>query len=127
MPVENSWLIKDRVMLTRLYGHISVEDMVRNAREGTAMIESGVAPVYSLVDASGIDQFPLRLNEMKSISEQGSSDKLGWIVIYGIPNRFISFLATTFVQVIGKRYKVVATFDEALAFVNMQEGHPLGQ
>jgi hypothetical protein len=126
MPVENSWLIENRVMLTRLSGHVTIDDLVQNAREGTLMIESGIKPVYSLVDASGIEQFPLRLNQMHAVSEQGSSDKLDWIIIYGIPNRFISFLATTFVQVIQKRYKVVGTLDEAMAFVNSREPHPIG-
>jgi hypothetical protein len=125
MPAENLWIVENRVMLTRLTGHITVEDMTVSARKGTALIESGIAPVYSLVDASQIEHFPLKLNELKAVSEQGSSDKLAWIIIYGIPNRLLSFLATTFVQVIGKRYKVVATQDEALAFVAQQEGQPL--
>ena len=125
MPAENLWIVENRVMLTRLTGHITIEDMAVSAREGTALIESGIAPVYSLVDASQIEHFPLKLNELKSVSEQGSSDKLAWIIIYGIPNRLLSFLATTFVQVIGKRYKVVASQDEALAFVAQQEGHTL--
>jgi hypothetical protein len=99
--------------------------MEQNARMGTAMIEAGTAPVYSLVDASKIEQFPLKLNEMKGVFEQGSSDKLGWIIIYSIPNRFISFLATTFAQLIRKRYKVVDTLEDALAFVNEREGHSL--
>ena len=125
MPAENLWIVENRVMLTRLTGHITIEDMAVSARKGTALIESGTAPVYSLVDASQIEHFPLKLNELKTVSEQGSSDKLAWIIIYGIPNRLLSFLATTFVQVIGKRYKVVASQDEALAFVAQQEGHTL--
>ena len=125
MPAENIWIVENRVMLTRLTGHITIEDMAASARRGTAMIESGIAPVYSLVDASQIEHFPLKLNELKVVSEQGSSDKLSWIIIYGIPNRLLSFLATTFVQVIGKRYKVVATQDEAMAFIAQQEGQAL--
>jgi hypothetical protein len=125
MPAENLWIVENRIMLTRLTGHITIEDMIASARKGTAMIESGTAPVYSFVDASQIGHFPLKLNELKSITEEGSSDKLGWIIIYGIPNRLLSFLATTFVQVIGKRYKVVATQDEALEFVAQQEGQTL--
>jgi hypothetical protein len=127
MPAENSWIIEDRVMLTRLIGHITIEDMIANAQQGTIMIESGVAPVYSLVDASLIEQFPLKLNEMKSLTEQGSSDKLGWIIIYGIPNRVLAFLATTFVQVIGKNYKVVATREDALEFIRNREGNLNGK
>src|SRR5690242_7681289 len=107
MPAENSWIVENRVMLTRLSGNITIEDMKASARRGTAMIESGIAPVYSFVDASQIEHFPLKLNELKSITEEGSSDKLGWIIIIGIPNRLLSFLATTFAQLIGKNYKVV--------------------
>ena len=122
MPVENSWIVEERVMLTRLIGHLTVEDMAANAQRGTIMIDSGVAPVYSLVDASLIEHFPLKLNEMKGLTEQGSSDNLGWIIIYGIPNRILAFLATTFVQVIGKNYKVVNTLEDALEFIRNREG-----
>jgi hypothetical protein len=122
MPAENTWIVEDRVMLTRLTGHITIDDMIANSQQGTIMIESGIAPVYSLVDASLIEQFPLKLNELKSLAEQGSSDKLGWIIIYGIPNRILAFLATTFVQVIGKNYKVVATREDALEFIRNREG-----
>jgi hypothetical protein len=127
MPVENSWIVEDRVMLTRLIGHLTIEDMAANSQRGTIMIESGVAPVYSLVDASLIEHFPLKLNEMKGLTEQGSSDKLGWIIIYGIPNRILAFLATTFVQVIGKNYKVVNTLEDALEFVRNIEGNMDGK
>jgi hypothetical protein len=125
MPAENTWIVENRVMLTRLSGHITIEDMQASARRGTAMIETGTAPVYSLVDASQIEHFPLKLNELKSVTDEGSSDKLGWIIIYGIPNRLLSFLATTFAQLIGKNYKVVNTQDEALAFIAQQEGRPI--
>ena len=69
MPVENSWIIEDRVMLTRLIGHVTIEEMTASAKKGTIMIESGVAPVYSLVDASLIEKFPLKLNELKSLTD----------------------------------------------------------
>ena len=124
MPVENLWLVENRVMLTRLSGHVTIEDLAENARQGTALIESGIAPVYSLVDAGQMESFPLKLTEIKTISDQGSSEKLGWIVIYGIPNRFVSFMATTLFQLLRKNYKVVDTQEEAMSFVNSLEIQP---
>jgi hypothetical protein len=124
MPVENLWLVENRVMLTRLSGHVTIDDLAENARQGTAMIESGIAPVYSLVDTSQMESFPLKLNDLKTVYDQGSDDKLGWILIYGIPNRFVSFLATTLLQLMRKNYKVVNTQEEAMTFVNSLETQP---
>lgn len=125
MPVENSWLIENRVLLTRMIGSITVEDMTISAERGTAMIAAGIDPVYSLVDMTELTGFPVKLSELSAVFKQPSDEKLGWIIIYGIPNRFVNFLATTFAQLSGKHYKVVDTQAEALRLVDHLEGQPL--
>ncbi len=125
MPVTNEWLVEGRVLMTRLKGNISVDEMLQSGQEGTALIESGSAPVYALVDLTAMEHFPTRLVDVKQISDQGTSPKLDHIIIYGIPNRFIAFLATMFTQFIRTRYKVVDTQEDALALVDELESRLL--
>lgn len=127
MPVENSWLVEERILLTRMIGVVTVEEMVASAERGTALIASGIAPVYSLVDMTELGSFPMKLGELNNVFKQPSDEKLGWIIVYGIPNRLVSFLASTFTQLIGKQFRVVDTQEAALKTIDWLEGKELSE
>lgn len=125
MPVENRWLVQDRILLTRLVGSITADELAESSREGTRLIESGTAPVYSLVDMTEMTHYPMRVADFRSSYQQPTSDKLALIVIYGIPNQVASFMAGIFTRLTRTRYKVVANQAEALALVDALEGEAL--
>ena len=125
MPVQNYWLVENRILMTELQGSITADDLMASSQIGTQMIESGVAPVYSLVDMSQIIHYPMRLSDFTTLFEQPSSKKLAWIIIFGIPNTVASFLSTTFAHIVAKNYKVTKTREEALALVEKLEGAPI--
>ena len=123
MPVENRWYIEGRVMLTRLIENVTVEELEAAANEGTALNDSGIAPIYGLVDMTELAHFPSRLSDVTKVIQRGKSDKLSWIIIYGIPNRMANFLATMFAQLLRTNFKVVNTQDEALQLLERLEGN----
>jgi hypothetical protein len=125
MPVENRWIVENRILLTEIIGDITTEELIASSKLGTQIIDSGIAPVYSLVDLTAMGQHPIRLNEFTTIFRQPSSRKLGWIIICGIPNHFASFIATTFAQVLRKQYRVTPTRAEALELIEKIEGRPI--
>jgi hypothetical protein len=128
MSVENAWLVEGRVLITHLSDNITIDELVVGAREGTAMIDSGTPPVYSLVDMSELVSFPVRVAELKKLTDLGTSPNLRWVLIYGINNRLVSFLATTFTQLLRTNYKVFTTQADALAFIHkLEAGIPLPQ
>jgi hypothetical protein len=122
MPVENRWYIEGRVAITRLYGTVTVEELESAAKHGTALNESGVAPVYGLVDMTELEHFPSRLTDVTKVIQGGKSEKLSWIIVYGIPNRIANFLATVFAQLMRTNFKVVNTQEEALQLLEQLEG-----
>lgn len=122
MPVENRWYIEGRVTITRLIANVTVEELETSAVEGTALNEAGTAPVYGLVDMTELTQFPSRLSDVTRLIQGGKSDKLNWIIIYGIPNRMANFLATMFAQLLRTNFKVVNTLDDALQLLERLEG-----
>ena len=127
MPVENEWYIEGRILMTRLIGTVTVDEMLASGQRGTVMIESGVAPVYSLVDVSQMEHFPTRLVDIKKIAEQGGSDKMSKIILFGVSNRFVNFLANMFTQFIRTDYSVVDTLDDAVKLVEKLERRTISQ
>jgi hypothetical protein len=121
MPVDNQWLVERRVLLTRLSGHLTIEELAESASVGTVMIASGITPVYSLVDLTDVTGFPTKLNDLRKVLAAGSSDKLVWIIVYGIPNPLMNFIASTFAQLSRTYFKVFDTFEGAKAFVKQQD------
>lgn len=121
MAVENRWVIEDRVILTELIGNITVEELVEASQRGTAMIEAGISPVYSLVDMSRMGLYPRQVTQIGRIASGGRSDKLGWVLVYGIPHPLVNFLAVLFSRVIHTNFKVVKDQQEALALVEKLE------
>lgn len=125
MPVTNEWLIEGRVLLTRVSGSVTMEELIVASANGTAMIETGAAPVYNLVDISAMKGFPTRVTEVRQISVGGTSPKLEWIIVYGIQNSMVNFLATLFTQFLKTNSKVVPTQDDALALIARVAGGEL--
>ena len=113
--------------MTRLIGTVTVEEMLASGQRGTVMIESGEAPVYSLVDVSQMEHFPTRLVDIKKIAEQGGSDKMSKIILFGVSNRFINFLANMFTQFIRTDYAVVDNLDTAVKLVEKLERRTISQ
>lgn len=122
MPVNNSWYIEGRVTLTVLRGRITAAELAEGGRQGTALNDAGIAPVYSLVDMTGLENFPTQFGEFKQVIQQGKSDKLSWIIIYGIPNKLANFLTTMFAQLVRTNFKVVNTQAEALELIEQLDG-----
>lgn len=120
MPVENSWHTPQRITLTRLIGDVTLEEMVTSTQKGSDMIDSGIEPVYSLVDMSAMVTYPTRLSDMRYLT-QHNSPKLACIIVYGIQNKLVAFLASTFTQFVKTRYVVVQNQEEALKLIAMWE------
>jgi hypothetical protein len=128
MPVENEWYIEGRIAITRLIGDLTAEELKRSAENGTQMIErDGVMPVYSIVDMSRIGRFPMKVSDVFSISGQGNSPKLKWIIVHSIPNRLISFLAGTFTHALRLNFRVVDNFEDALEMIRRVDPRALGK
>ncbi len=121
MPIQNSWYIEGRVLLTELIGDVTVDEMVISSQQGTAIIESGTAPVYNLVDVTRLGHFPLKLNDLRQVFSQGTSEKLEWVFLIGLQNVVVKFLATTFVQLMKRNYLLVNTVEDALQAIDKLE------
>ena len=127
MPITNEWFIPQRIVLTRLSGDLNISEIMERVPMGTAMIESGDAPVYSLVDVSQVESFPRNLTEYRNAWDFGTSDKLTLLVIYGIKNPLLNLFASVFSQLLRRNFRIVKDLQEAIKVIEEREGAPFIQ
>ncbi|MDX1993718.1 MAG: hypothetical protein SF029_15120 [bacterium] len=121
MPIMNEWYAEGRVFLTRFVGEVTLEEMIVSSQEGTALSNMGRAPVYNLIDLTQLEHFPLRIPDFQEVTLGGTSRKLEWIIVYGVPGRLSAFLASMFNLIMHRNYLVVASLDEALRVIDRLE------
>lgn len=124
MPCELKWYLQDRVLLQRLSGVVTLEDVkVSNAQLKT-FLASGVAPTHVIVDLSGVERFPTSLSTIKEfVQPVPNQDILGWVLIFGAKNALLRFLASMVTQLAGEnvRMRMLDTLPEAIDFIRKQD------
>lgn len=122
MPYQINWLVENRVMLNRLSEKVTAEEIVQSSRQATPLIDTGLPPVYFIVDVSQMKEFPTKLADFRSVYQEPISENLGLVIFYGIHNRSLNFLATLVTQLVRIKFQVVNNQAEALALVEKTEG-----
>ena len=73
------------------------------------------------MDVTRLGHFPLKLNDLRQVFSQGTSEKLEWVFLIGLQNVVVKFLATTFVQLMKRNYLLVNTVEDALQAIDKLE------
>lgn len=119
MPVELSWLIPKRVLLERFYGDVTIADIQGIASTLPPFMEEGVPLIHTILDATDVTSHP----SIKDIHEHASLRTYpneGWRVIIGA-SAVARFIASIILQVMGQRYRMYDTLEEALLFIADQD------
>ncbi|MGB1285529.1 MAG: hypothetical protein ACPG7F_03260 [Aggregatilineales bacterium] len=120
MPYENSWVIEGCIVKSRFYGINTLEDVIEsNTDIRDNYLEGSQRLVHQIIHLDNIEKFSRNIGQLnratKIISEHPS---MGWIVVMGLNNPFLSFLASTLSQLSHLRVKEVPSLDEA--FVSLR-------
>jgi hypothetical protein len=114
------WMIPGRVVLTTMWGEISIEDVHAISNGLKKFYEEGTPMIHSVVDVSRIEKYPNLLELQRSGKvEMHNEERVGWTVIVGT-NRLIKFIVSMFMQFLKLRFKMLDSQAEALAY--LQEG-----
>jgi hypothetical protein len=113
MPFEVNWYHEKRVILARIQGDLTMQDLLRYSDAVYEMIDLGVAPTHLIVDATKIGQFPASLGAVKNAGRYLQHPKTGWNVMIGGP-----IVAQVFGGVITRLakidYRSARTMEEAI-------------
>jgi len=122
MPYKVEWLVEKRILLSRYYGILSMEDARGQVREGNAHLREGIPLTHSIIDMSAVEKLPsLQLaSEFMSTDLSEVRDKLGWTIVI-TNNKFLKFASSLFVPMFKVRQRFFGSLDEALAFLQEED------
>jgi len=119
MPIENRWYIPRKVLHRRFYGKVTLDEIQDNITEAHSMVESGIPLVHTLDDVQDVTAYP-NLTDLTKGIKSIKSDKEGWHIIVGAKD-ITRFIGSVVIQLTDKRYQMIDTIDEALAFLAEQD------
>jgi hypothetical protein len=121
MPYEVSWYIKGRVMQTRIYGNVTMDELYAIDKELTALLESSSTVVHSLGDMTGLETHPNSVLELQNSQTYLKHPRMGWLVIYGYESKILNLISTLMKQVFRVRLCVLKSQTEAVAFLREKD------
>lgn len=114
MGIQYGWLVDDVVILTRMTGEVSTESFRQWADALNPFYDQIDYPrMHIIIDATDLEKTPT-IKEMLDIPLH---EKRGWVVIFGMSNRLLKFLASAVVQVTRTEVRFEADLTESLAML----------
>lgn len=120
MPQKTEWLIPQRLVITRAWGTISLEDLQSMNAESNGLIQSGIPLVHLVLEFSQVKRFPTGLREIKEVTRNSSPDSIGWTVLV-TGNSVVRFIASAIVHAVGARVRMFEDSATALSFIYEQD------
>ncbi len=121
MPYSIDWEVEGRVVYERVYGDITVEELVRfNSDVSRLITKNGRPPVHIIMDLSEIGHYPYNLKDLMGIVRQTDDDQMGLTLII-TQNPSVRFMASTMGQFAGPRLLVFNTEQETLEFLTNRD------
>lgn len=117
MPIQVEWLIPNRVIMSRMSGVISVEDIEGWLVSLTKMVNEGTPLVHHIGDNLQIESIEVSLKTLQVLIKGiKKADHFGWYlsVTTNPINRMMSALTSQFA---GIRIRTYWTVEEALSFL----------
>lgn len=123
MSSETMWYIENRVILSRVVGEATIQDVADVDAAVIALIRQGaqVTPlVHFILDMRAMTKIPINLVELRRTLNHLKEPALGWTVVAGM-NPVMRFVAGMITQMAGVRFRMLPTFEEAVSFLASQD------
>lgn len=118
MPYEFSWYIEGRVIFTRAYGVITLEDLRQGNARWTEILDNADAElIHSLVEMTDVEKYPTSVFQMGDTQSYLKHPKLGWVVAYGLKGTVVNFIISVLTQVSRAQIRVLESHDDAIAYL----------
>ena len=117
MSYKISWYIENRVVIIRMYGDITTDEMSSSFNEFSEFLKVGTEHIYLLVDLREVTKFPLNFRDM--FQEMGKfrfHERIAWTITL-TSNVLISFFGAMASKVIHMPTRTFKTLEEADAFI----------
>jgi len=123
MPATTEWLEKDRIVITKLFGDLTLDEITLANEKHLEMVANGERNIHVILDVSELSKFP---TEIRSIKASGDAylehPNMGFVMVVGIKNPILRFLSSIVTQLSSADMRQVATIEEAIARINQIDG-----
>jgi hypothetical protein len=119
MPTEVSWYQENRVILVRVWGEATSQDMQGANDQIIPLIQQGAKTtplVHMIADVRAMTKFPMKLNEVGGAQTYLKEPGLGWVIVVGM-SPMVRFIASMITQIMEARFRMFPTFAEGIAFL----------
>jgi hypothetical protein len=119
MPYEIFWYVDKRVIGTRYYGEVTVEEIRANGEDVKKFVqEVTVHPLFYVSDSLDITKFPTNMKDLvKALRGSGSGGgNIQWTLMVS-GNRFINFIGAFVSNFFNTPIRTFRTMEEAEAFI----------
>ncbi|MFW5691318.1 MAG: hypothetical protein ACOCXZ_02345 [Chloroflexota bacterium] len=130
MPHTIDWLQTGRVIHLTLYGETTLPEMETLGREFRRMMESGISPVHTVVDISGVERYPRDMRQLQTLLQTARHGSAGMLLVAGANSPMMRTVTTIISQLVFQRgrFRMVESLDEALSLLMAHEpGLEIGQ
>ena len=115
MPYKMSWLVEKRVIYTRMYGHVTSEELTSYYRLMLTYAQDSELLLHTITDSTDITTMNMGLRDLQNTPFAGIRN-LGWAIFIS-PSKINRFFASVVTQLSKKRGRQFTTFDEGLKFL----------
>ncbi|MBI1256263.1 MAG: hypothetical protein GC204_02220 [Chloroflexi bacterium] len=118
MPFQLSWFQPNQVLLLRMDGLVTVEDIQGIIVEATAMMADCETLVHFIVDTRTLRKIDNLSGTLKTVQSGWHHPLMGWMIVVGAANPAIKFGMDFIGLIIKSRYKSVSSMSEAEQFLS---------
>jgi hypothetical protein len=118
------WTVTGRVLLVQFSGLLTPDDVQQMNTQAALLMEEALPPhVHVIVDGERVTKFASELMNIRMLrSLLGKHPQVNWhIIVDPDPNPAMHFIGMAVFNLMRARLRVIATVDEAIAFLQTWE------
>ncbi|MFN8372425.1 MAG: hypothetical protein U0694_06065 [Anaerolineae bacterium] len=111
MPVETSWYIEKRVCLQRVYGDVTLAQILQAVDDAAVWTAKSSPPVYFIIEIRAVKSYP-PLPMIMRVMPRSSPANVEWSVLV-VVDPTLRFMATLLTRFARMRYHTVSSIEQA--------------
>lgn len=122
------WIVQGRIMLVQFSGVLTLEDVNQMNAQALILMADAVPPhVDVIANGTFVTQFDRNLVNIRNLrASLGKHPLVNWhIIVDPDPNPAMRFIGSIVFNLLGARYRVMNTVDEAFAFLQAGDAFPM--
>ncbi|MCB9452103.1 MAG: hypothetical protein H6672_11740 [Anaerolineaceae bacterium] len=130
MPYQVSWLVPNRIILTRYFGVFTSEDLKAYLDESLQMRDDAIATlgedgalIHTLTDARKLERYTIGFADVQGMLKSLRQQRVGWS-IFVHPGKMERFFSSIGHHWTGVRHREFATIEEAITFLKEDTSLP---